>query len=367
MKSALLITNIPAPYTVDFFNELGKKIELTVLFEGETSQERNDDWYTEKAYNFSSLYLSKQENCSIKKFIDENYDIIIIGNYSSPIGRKAIRYMKKKNLPFYIHVDGGIINKESWLKRKIKQYFLSAATGFFSSGEQTNKYIKHYSKNSMILTYPFTSVRKVAFCDTPILHNQKVNLRDNKIYKEEFIVLFVGQFVHRKGLDVLIDAAKSIRKDVGIYCLGGVPSAELVKQVKEANLGNVHFMDFVRPEKVLTEMRFADILVFPTRYDIWGLVVNEALSQGTPVISTDKSVAALELIKNNFNGVLVSSENAEELAAAINSVFDDIIVLNEMSSNCLKSITDYTIENMAQVYYNDILTFLENEERHGVK
>ena len=362
MIKTLLITNIPAPYTVDFLNLLGKKVEQTVLFEGETSKERNAHWYSEKVCNFTCFYLDKQAKNAVKNFLNENYDIIIVGNYSSPVGRKSIRYMKKKKLPFYIHVDGGIINNDSWLKFKIKKYFLSAAAGFFSSGEQTNKYIEHYCNNPKILTYPFTSVRKSAFCDTTLLHEQKAKLRNGDIYKEEFVALFVGQFIHRKGLDILIEAAKLIRHDIGVYCLGGRPSEELIAQVNEANLKNVHFLDFIPPEKVLTEMRLADVLVFPTRYDIWGLVVNEALSQGTPVISTDKSVAALELIKNNYNGKIIKSENAKELAEALNCVFSNVNALNEMSSRCVESVSDYSIENMAEIYYNNILKFIESRK-----
>jgi len=81
MIKTLLITNIPAPYTVDFFNELGKKVELTVLFEGETSKERNAHWYSEKVCNFTCFYLDKQAKNAVKNFLNENYDIIIVGNY----------------------------------------------------------------------------------------------------------------------------------------------------------------------------------------------------------------------------------------------------------------------------------------------
>ena len=46
----------------------------------------------------------------------------------------------------------------------------------------------------------------------------------------------------------------------------------------------------------------ADMLVFPTREDIWGLVINEAMANGLPTVSTDKCVAALEMIKQGENG-----------------------------------------------------------------
>lgn len=55
----------------------------------------------------------------------------------------------------------------------------------------------------------------------------------------------------------------------------------------------------------------ADIFVHPTREDIWGLVVNEAMAKGLPVITTDRCVAGLELIKNESVGRIVPVENID--------------------------------------------------------
>lgn len=365
IEKVLFITNIPAPYTVDFFNELGKKVELTVLYEGKTTDERNDAWYSEAAVNFVSVFLNEQseKRISVKDYINKGYDIIIVGNYASRIGRTSIRYMKRKKIPFYIHVDGGIINNDNLLKLIVKRWLLGSARGFFSSGEQTDKYIKHYCPKADILTYPFTSVRKAAFCSESLTHSQKLNKRNREKYKEEFVALFVGQFVHRKGLDILIDAAKSINENIGVYCLGGDPSPEITNRIESARVENVHFWGFVTPNDVLKELRLADFLVFPTRYDIWGLVINEALSQGTPVISTDMSVAALELIDNKRNGLIVKSEDSAALATAMNEITCDVESLDKMSANSASSVIDYTIENMADVYYKNILTFIERNKK----
>ena len=93
--------------------------------------------------------------------------------------------------------------------------------------------------------------------------------------------------------------------------------------------------------------------MFPTRYDIWGLVVNEALGCGLPVISTDRCVAALELIRDDYNGFIVPIEDVE----ALNKKMLELINIEDLSRyhlNSIESIQDYTLEIMAEEYYECI-------------
>lgn len=64
----------------------------------------------------------------------------------------------------------------------------------------------------------------------------------------------------------------------------------------------------------------ADVLAMPTREDICGLVINEALSYGLPVVSTNKCIAALELVSNGKNGYIIPAENDNAIAEVIDKV-----------------------------------------------
>ena len=61
-------------------------------------------------------------------------------------------------------------------------------------------------------------------------------------------------------------------------------------------------------------MFFAAFSKMPTREDIWGLVINEAMAYGLPIITTDNCLAGLELIKNEENGYIIPVNNTELLA-----------------------------------------------------
>ena len=98
----LFTANIPSPYRVDFFNELGKLCDLTVIYEREHSIVRNSRWYGRGARNYHEVYLKgiktgEAETISleiIKYISDRSFDRIIVGMYSSPTSMIAIEYMR---------------------------------------------------------------------------------------------------------------------------------------------------------------------------------------------------------------------------------------------------------------------------------
>ena len=161
---------------------------------------------------------------------------------------------------------------------------------------------------------------------------------------EEKIVLAVGQFIHRKGFDVLLDAAVMFKENIGVYIVGDKPTNEYTAKVKAHNLTNVHFEGFKSKEELKKYYMAANLFVLPTREDIWGLVVNEAMAYGLPVVTTDRCNAGLELIKNGENGFIVKTENSEELSKKICLALGDYAAMGEKA---LKDIRKYTIEEMA--------------------
>lgn len=164
------------------------------------------------------------------------------------------------------------------------------------------------------------------------------------------IAITVGQFIHRKGFDVLLNAWAKCDKEYELYIIGAEPTKEYLNIKEKLHLENVHFEGFKRKEELRCYYQAADLFVFPTREDIWGLVVNEAMANGLPVITTDKCVAGLELIKDGENGYIVPTENSEMLASKINELMRNDSLRLSMAMNGLQKIRRYTVENMANVH-----------------
>lgn len=111
----LFLTNIPVPYRIDFFNELGKKIDLTVVFDRKTATDRDTEWLNNNIRNFKAIFLKSvkfgNENAisfNVIKYLNNTYDYIIVGTHISYTALVAMFYMKVKGIKYIFNCDGGV-------------------------------------------------------------------------------------------------------------------------------------------------------------------------------------------------------------------------------------------------------------------
>lgn len=365
--NVLYVTTVPAPYKVEMFEELGKLCNLTVLFEKSSVSYRNEGWMVKKYNNFHAEFIKglsfrdKMFSLGIIKHLKRNkYDLIIIGVYSTVSQMLAQEYMRKNKIPYVISSDGGIIKAENSFIKRIKKHFISSAESWLSTGELTNEYLVNYgAKRERIYVYPFTSILKKDVVEKVVSLEEKYKLRKKLNMAEDKIILSVGQFIHRKGYDILIKACKDLDKGIGVYIVGGTPTNEYIELKKEMNLTNVHFIDFMKKDALGEYYKAADLFVLPTREDIWGLVINEAVAYGLPVISTDKCVAAVELNRNKCIGEIIPSEDIVALYDAIKKMFNNSDI-DDICKNVMETAKEYTIENSAYVHYKIFEKIINN-------
>lgn len=358
----LFTTNIPAPYRMDFFNELGNMCDLTVAFEDNKVSDRNIQWMNRKAENFKLIMLKgikigkdNSINFSVLKLLKDKWDVIIIGDYSTPTSIIEIEYLKMKKIPFYIEADGGLIHSDSKIKYWLKKHLISAAENWFSSGVETTMYLTHYgAKEDKCYTYPFTTLLKKDIEYASGYRREDKNRMKHKLnMTEKVIVLSVGRFSYEKGYgkgyDVIMRAAEKMNDDIGFYIVGDEPTEEFIRWKKEKNLEHVHFVGYKDKSKLADYYIAADIFVLMTISDVWGLVINEAMMYSLPVISTNKCVAAVELVENDVNGYVLNVGDDEGLKNCIYKIKNNNLFEN-MGAQSFSKIQYYTIENMAQVH-----------------
>ena len=256
----------------------------------------------------------------------------------------------------------------------MKRHFISAGTWWLSTGRVTTDYLVHYGADrERCYEYPFTSV-----CNKDLLLNstlkERINIdaeadgnfisskREQKKLlgiKEERMILSVGRFSfntwYRKGYDVLLKAAEGLRASnkanedasIGIYIVGDEPTEEFLNWKERENLSNVHFIGFKGKEELSQYYRAADLFVLMTREDVWGLVINEAMAMGLPIITTNMCGAGLELVRKNENGFIIPVNDAEALVEKIRFFMDHPEKMEKFGKRSLEIISDYTIERMA--------------------
>ena len=367
----LFLANIPSPYRVDFFNELGKLCELTVTYEGQTAIDRNSAWGHAESLHYEEVYLKGIRTGSdnflcpgVISVIRRGWDRIIVGGYSTPTSMLAIEYMRLFRIKFCIQADGGFIKNDTGMKYRIKRHFISAGTWWLSTGRVTTDYLVHYGADrERCYEYPFTSV-----CNKDLLLNstlkERINIdaeadgnfisskREQKKLlgiKEERMILSVGRFSfntwYRKGYDVLLKAAEGLRASnkanedasIGIYIVGDEPTEEFLNWKERENLSNVHFIGFKGKEELSQYYRAADLFVLMTREDVWGLVINEAMAMGLPIITTNMCGAGLELVRKNENGFIIPVNDAEALVEKIRFFMDHPEKMEKFGKRSLES------------------------------
>ena len=359
MKRVLFLTNYPSPYRVRFFDELGKHMDVTVLFSdrAELKKHRSASWYVEDEGNFRRVQLTKRlatignsDLCrDVIGWLRQPFDAIVLCGYATPTAMLAISYMRLHKIPFWMEVDGGLIREESRLKYRFKRALVSAASWWLSTGRDTTRYLVHYgAREENIHVYPFTSLQEADLLPEPVSRERKAALRQELGMPENHVVLSIGQFIHRKGFDVLLKAAAELDGDTGIYIVGGEPTEEYLQLREDLKLKNVHFVGFQKKEELALYYQAADVFALPTREDIWGLVINEAMAYGLPVVTTEKCVAGQELVENGVNGYLIPVDDHETLAQKLAAILTGN--LSAMGKAALEKVRPYTIENMAKVH-----------------
>src|SRR5690348_2308027 len=136
------------------------------------------------------------------------------------------------------------------------------------------------------------------------------------------VLLHVGQFTARKGISLLLHAAAELQKRGRVFSLvfvGSGPEKIAAQQLSQKlGLKNVRFMDEQTPAAMPSIYKSADVFIFPTLEDVWGLVANEAALSGLSVLCSKFAGCAEELFgPENIFDPQNQSEFVEKLGYAL--------------------------------------------------
>ena len=347
MKKLFIISSFPAPYRVAVFQGLSEYYETDVFFEFIKDQSRSSKWFVrEKAFHVLTDpgELSYFGDC-IRRLND--YDLVLAYDYNNKNARNVMLHCIARHVPYCINCDGAFIHR-NWLKDIVKGFFISHARACFASGRFARDYFLHYgAKPEQIFFHRFTSLIEGDVYKSVASKEEKRRLRQELgIPEAARVALSIGQFIYRKGYDILLDAWQKSDDTWLILIGGGERQQEYEEKIQKSELDNVQLRGFAEKEQIFKYYRASDVFVLPTREDIWGLVVNEAMACGLPVIATDRCVAALELLENGKNGYVVTSEDREQLRKKTESLLQDEELCRQMGQRNLEKMSDCTISQI---------------------
>ena len=311
-----------------------------------------------------TIFMDKMSFIKMLKLIFKTWrttDLIICNGYSYNyfIVPFLLNFMSRKKVVLAIESDTMFSDKKrkgikGKLKTIIKQLIFSNKCVFGLSGGSL-LHRAYFTKNGM----PDTRVFLAPMISVP--YNEEVDFEKKKL-KNDFTFLFVGRLVHIKNIPLLISAfVKTFPNSVGVK-LKIVGKGPLKDELKSSckDIDNIEFVGAKFGEALEKEYLDADVLVLPSFSDQWGLVINEALSYGLPVIASEGVGAAHDLIKTPQTGIVFKNNSLEDLSTSMLSLYENPIMTLELAKKSYFFMKDNWNLNY---YKNNINNFIHEIEK----
>lgn len=349
-KKLLILSIYPAPYRVELIAKIAKEYNATVFFEKSHGHGRDESWFAKGEY---FLLDTPEGNTAYRKARRElkAYDLVLLYDYSTKASVKLIAACRMRGVPYVINADGvALIKHGNPFREFLKRRMISGAAGCFSSGENASAYFSRYgAKREAIHTHPFSSLHEEDLLPRVLTPAEKGAIREKLgLDREKKLAIAVGRFLPYKKFDQLIAAWKALPPAYELLLIGGGEEEEPYRKlIAEHRLSNVRIEGFHPKEELMLYYKACDVFVHPASYEVWGLVVNEAMACGLPAVVSDRCVAGLELVTDGQNGYLFPHFDYEQMIRRIKTIADDEALRSAMSANAIQSVKNHTVEQMA--------------------
>ncbi len=345
-----IVTNIPAPYRLPVYEVLAAdpQIELKVFFC--SGREPDRSWDLREA-RFDQVYLRERFISYRGRFIHFNPDVwseldsyrpeVVITTGFNPTHLFAYLYARTFGLKHVAMTDGTLKSEEKlsgihrWIRRRVfsgTQAFIGASDGAFdlyrSYGIGEDRIFKsHLCANNAAFFSASDIEKKYDF----IFCGRFVDVK-NPLFVLE-VARQVARYLERR---IVVAFVGSGEMEAGMRALAATMSAEV----------EAIFTGFARQDELPTLYGAARIFMFPTQWDPWGVVANEACASGLPVLVTPFAGAAGELVRNGQNGYVLPLEPASWVNASANLLTNDDLYARFSQRSC-ELVGEYSYENAA--------------------
>jgi glycosyltransferase involved in cell wall biosynthesis len=329
-----LLTNMIAPHRLPLYSILADQFDLLVLHGGKEAN--RDSWGNPegalpKAKVVRAWGWQIQHQKKVKgEVFDEKFIHITPGFLwhllrfrpdaiiSSEMGFRsmiALAYGTIFRKPVWIWW-GGTLHSERGIdpfRKALRKIFSFWADRWISYGQTSTEYLLGLGvKRDQILQSQNTGDEE----------RFKASVEPAWVIQPRPVILYVGRLVELKGVKSLLDAAAILQHngcEFSVLLVGnGREKQALEERAKILRLRNVHFRPPQLPDRMPSVYRSADVLVFPTFEDVWGLVASEAILSGIPVLCSKYAGCAPELFTpENIFSPEDLDEFSEKLRAAI--------------------------------------------------
>ncbi len=363
----VLLTEIIAPYRIPVFNALARLsgIDLHVIFLSETDPTLRDWLIYKDEIHFPyqvlpswrrrigghSLLLNWGLGAALRS---AKPDIIICGGYNYLASWEALRWARRHHIRFLLWVESTLrdLRGHRLLVESVKKKFMRNCHAFVVPGTSSFEYVRSFGvAPERIYTAP-NAVDIRFFAEFVEQAHSQAELRRVALGLPARYFLFVGRLVAGKGVFDLMKAyamlATEIRDQISLVFVGdGAARAELERMAFRLPGKSVQFRGFAQREQLAEYYAFAEALVFPTHSDPWGLVVNEAMACGLPVICSTAAGCAADLVDDHWNGLVIPAGDVEQLVSAMGELACSPAIRSLMGQHSSERVVHYSPEACA--------------------
>ncbi len=329
----LILSEIPTPYRLPLYERLAARPDLDVQIVFCAAAEPDRPWQLDEQLarvphrvlpgiaprirTRTNTFVYEINPSVVRILARGRWDALVIGGYAVFAEQAAIAYARLRRIPYLLHSESHLGKPRAALlraaKRAVLPHVVGGATAGLAVGSAAARYLAAYGIPPERIRIVPNTIDVAGFsARAEAARGQDGRVRHERGLPDGY-VLFAGRLVEAKGVPELIQARRLLgRQAPALVVAGEGPlAAEL-----EGEPG-VHMLGFQDENRLIELYALADATVVPSRVEPWGVVVNEALACGSPVIASDAVGAVEDLIVDGVNGRVFPAGVASALADAL--------------------------------------------------
>ena len=333
----LLLHNFLTPYRIPLFEALARQVELEVWIYGDVASIREWEHKSEglpfKCRLLPHLNLPTGSrdyrillNHTLPRELKRHErDVTLCMGWDAPASWYAAWEARRHKRPFVLW-SGSTENEPSWrrsISKPLVRWIVRGADARITYGSRAKDYLVSLGADPET-TWP--AVRGLPDAYGAGARALPVDARAHQRgvlgLDARFVVFYCGQLIDRKGLPELLHAFAYFQsgRDDAVLVIAGTGNRERNFRAQAQRLGIAHkvrWLGHVPPENLPGWYALADLFVLPSREEVWGMVINEALACGVPVLTCEPVGAAPDLILEGENGYVVPAGDPAALHKAL--------------------------------------------------
>jgi glycosyltransferase involved in cell wall biosynthesis len=349
MKKKILAIYIePTPYIIAEINALRKNatFDVDIIF---IKENVTQDWSVELPSNCrvsSSLSILLCRDI----FVRRKYALVHLNGWNHSLCLSLIILSRLFKIPVSVASDTQLNPKLSLLKKTIKKILYPVLFRFPSlflpGGTRQANYFRHYwvPAKKIKIAQMTVDVEAMQRYMSSITGQQRDDFRRSfGVEKNQVVFLFVGRLLELKGLLDLIKAFQGLNHDHAVLWIVG--DGELRPVLEQPSMQEKNIVYFGRKiaEELFVIYHAADVIVLPSHRDQWGLVVNEAMAAGKPVIVTQQVGCSDDLVIHEKTGLVIKERDVKCLCDALTYMVEHVDERKKMEKATLELISRWTL------------------------